>query len=59
MIPRPIRWILDWIQLPVTILFILTMSEEDKSYARDKTDKWRVAWRKNSYSFRIVRWFLG
>lgn len=59
MIPRPIIWIMDWIELPVTIILILMMSEEDKSYARDKMDKWRCEWRKNSYSFRIVRWFLG
>ena len=58
MIPKPVRWILDWIELPVTILTILFMSEDDKSYARTKMDNWRCDWRKNSYSFRIARWFL-
>lgn len=56
---KNLRKILDWIELPFAILFVIVMSEMKKVNARKFYERNPNHWRKNSVPFKIVKWFLG
>jgi hypothetical protein len=56
---KNLRKTLDWIELPVTLYTFAKMNKSDKAKVKEQLENWSCEWRKNTYSFRIAKWFLN
>jgi len=52
------RYILDWIELPLDIAFVLRCPYKDLYIYLLELNNWRCEWRAKSFTFRIIKWII-